>query len=48
MPRYKLMDAPQTPVATLHRAAEIGQQAGLRYVYAGNVPGDRYGHYPLP
>ena len=42
MPRYKLLDAPTTPVSTLHHAAEIGQQAGLRYVYAGNVPGDQY------
>jgi pyruvate formate lyase activating enzyme len=31
-----------TPVGTLHRAAEIGYETGLRYVYAGNVPGDRY------
>jgi len=47
-PRYKLLDAPSTPVATLHRAAEIGYQAGLRYVYAGNVPGDRYEHTRCP
>jgi pyruvate formate lyase activating enzyme len=26
-------------VDTLIRAAEIGQEAGLNYVYAGNVPG---------
>jgi pyruvate formate lyase activating enzyme len=48
MPRYKLLDAPETPVAALHRAAEIGQQAGLRYVYAGNVPGDQYEHTRCP
>jgi pyruvate formate lyase activating enzyme len=47
-PRYKLLDAPVTPVATLHRAAEIGYQAGLRYVYAGNVPGDRFEHTRCP
>jgi pyruvate formate lyase activating enzyme len=47
-PRYKLLDAPPTPVSTLHRAAEIGYQAGLRYVYAGNVPGDRYEHTRCP
>jgi pyruvate formate lyase activating enzyme len=28
-----------TPVATLHRARELGLEAGLRYVYEGNVPG---------
>jgi pyruvate formate lyase activating enzyme len=47
-PRYKLLDAPQTPVETLHRAAEIGYEAGLRYVYAGNVPGDNYEHTRCP
>jgi pyruvate formate lyase activating enzyme len=38
-PDYKMEDAPATPAATLQRAAEIGQEAGLRYVYAGNLPG---------
>jgi pyruvate formate lyase activating enzyme len=47
-PRYKLLDAPPTPVETLHRAAEIGYAAGLRYVYAGNVPGDLYEHTRCP
>jgi len=37
-PDYK-EDAPPTPAETLQRAAEIGQEAGLRYVYAGNLPG---------
>jgi len=37
-PDYK-EDAPPTPSETLQRAAEIGQEAGLRYVYAGNLPG---------
>jgi pyruvate formate lyase activating enzyme len=31
-------------VRTLIRAAEIGQEAGLKYVYAGNIPG-RVGEY---
>jgi pyruvate formate lyase activating enzyme len=30
---------PNTPAQTLLRAAEIGREAGLRYVYAGNLPG---------
>lgn len=38
-PDYKMNDAPATPSKTLMRAAEIGQEAGLRYVYAGNLPG---------
>jgi pyruvate formate lyase activating enzyme len=38
-PDYKMLDAPATPSSTLQRAAEIGQEAGLHYVYAGNLPG---------
>jgi pyruvate formate lyase activating enzyme len=38
-PDYKMTDPPPTSVATLIRAAEIGQEAGLHYVYAGNLPG---------
>ncbi len=41
-PRYKMQDRPGTPVDSIHRAVEIGREAGLRYVYAGNVPGDMY------
>lgn len=37
---YKMTDPPNTKVETLIRAAEIGQEAGLRYVYAGNLPGN--------
>lgn len=36
---YKMMDTESTPARTLLRAAEIGREAGLRYVYAGNLPG---------
>lgn len=38
-PDYKMTDPPRTSVDTLLRAAEIGQEAGLRYVYTGNVAG---------
>jgi pyruvate formate lyase activating enzyme len=38
-PDYKMTGPPPTPVSTLLRAAEIGQEAGLHYVYAGNLPG---------
>jgi pyruvate formate lyase activating enzyme len=38
-PDYQMLDAPPTSAETLQRAAEIGQEAGLRYVYAGNLPG---------
>jgi pyruvate formate lyase activating enzyme len=39
-PTYKLTDQPRTPVKTLQRAREIGFEAGLRYVYEGNIPGE--------
>jgi pyruvate formate lyase activating enzyme len=39
-PDHNLMDLPPTPVSTLSRAREIGLEAGLRYVYTGNIPGD--------
>jgi pyruvate formate lyase activating enzyme len=39
-PMYKLIDLPITPISTLRRAREIGLEAGLRYVYEGNVPGE--------
>jgi pyruvate formate lyase activating enzyme len=38
-PAYHLMDVPPTPVASLERALRVGREAGLHYVYAGNVPG---------
>jgi len=39
-PTYKMLDSPRTPVATLRRARQIGLDAGLKYVYEGNVPGE--------
>jgi pyruvate formate lyase activating enzyme len=36
---YKMTSADNTSVETLIRAAETGYDAGLRYVYAGNLPG---------
>lgn len=38
-PDYHMTDRPRTPSRTLQTAAEIGQEAGLNYVYAGNLPG---------
>ncbi len=38
-PQYKMTDPPRTPAETLARAYETGKQAGLHYVYAGNLPG---------
>ena len=39
IPSYRLLDTPPTPVATVEKALRIGREAGLRYVYGGNVPG---------
>jgi len=40
-PTYKLTDYPPTPIKDLFTAREIGIQAGLKYVYTGNVPGEK-------
>jgi pyruvate formate lyase activating enzyme len=39
-PTYRLLDRARTPVATLQRAREIGYEAGLHYVYEGNLSGE--------
>ena len=39
-PTHKLLDAPRTPAETLRRARKIGLDAGLHYVYEGNIPGE--------
>jgi pyruvate formate lyase activating enzyme len=36
---YKMTGPEATTPAILERAASLGRQAGLRYVYAGNLPG---------
>ena len=36
---YKMTDPPNTAAAQLIRAAEIGAEEGLRFIYAGNLPG---------
>jgi pyruvate formate lyase activating enzyme len=38
-PDYKMTDVTSTTAAILLRAAAIGRDAGLRFVYAGNLPG---------
>ncbi len=47
---YKMTAADNTPSRTLLRAADIGREAGLRYVYAGNIPGrvEDYEHTRCP
>lgn len=38
-PMYKIKNLPSTPVKTLENARAVARQAGLHYVYLGNVPG---------
>jgi len=38
-PLYKLRSLPPTPVSTLEKCRQIAMDAGLEYVYIGNVPG---------
>lgn len=49
-PDYKMLEPSPTTARTLVRAAEIGQEAGLNYVYAGNLPGraEEYEHTFCP
>jgi pyruvate formate lyase activating enzyme len=42
-PDYKMTEPDYTQAKDLARAAETGRRSGLRYVYAGNLPG-RLGH----
>jgi len=39
-PTYRLMNIPPTSAKTIRRAREYGYEAGLKYVYTGNLPGD--------
>jgi len=36
-PQYKMKDTPPTPPSTLVKAYNIGKEAGLYYVYVGNI-----------
>ncbi|OHB56470.1 MAG: AmmeMemoRadiSam system radical SAM enzyme [Planctomycetes bacterium RBG_13_44_8b] len=40
-PQYKYSDSAPTSVKALERAEQIGKEAGLHYVYLGNVPGSK-------
>ena len=36
-PTYKMLDRPPTSTSTLYLARDLGRQAGLEYIYLGNV-----------
>ncbi len=39
-PTYRLNHLPSTPPDRIRKARDIGYEAGLHYVYTGNLPGD--------
>ncbi len=41
-PDHEMLDRPPTPVRTLEMAVKIARNAGIEYVYMGNVWGHRY------
>jgi len=47
-PTYKLEQLPPTPVEVLNTAVKIAQDAGLQYVYTGNVPGHEQSNTTCP
>jgi pyruvate formate lyase activating enzyme len=40
-PTYRLMDKPPTSVKAVQKARDLGLEAGLRFVYTGNVPDEK-------
>ena len=40
-PTYHLTNVSPTPPESIHRAKDIGYEEGLKYVYSGNIPGDK-------
>lgn len=41
-PSYKMLDIAPTPQETLIKAYKIGKDAGLKYVYTGNIPDSEF------
>jgi pyruvate formate lyase activating enzyme len=39
-PTYRLMNVRATPPESIRKARDIGYEAGLKYVYTGNLPGE--------
>lgn len=45
-PHYKMRDIEPTPIEVLEKAKKIAEQAGIEYVYIGNVQGDESTYCP--
>ncbi|MCK4531857.1 MAG: AmmeMemoRadiSam system radical SAM enzyme, partial [Candidatus Aenigmarchaeota archaeon] len=41
-PQYKVKDISPTPVSVLENAVRIARRKGMKWVYAGNVLGNKY------
>jgi pyruvate formate lyase activating enzyme len=39
-PMHKMLNVPSTGIESLRLALKIGRKAGVKYVYAGNIPGE--------
>ena len=44
-PTYEVLDLPATPIETLEKAYELAKKAGMKYVYLGNVEGEKNNTY---
>lgn len=47
-PDYQMLDRPWTHVHDIERIIQLGREAGLRYIYASNIPGDPHQHTLCP
>jgi len=47
-PDYKMLDIPRTPFELLMKHYNVAKEAGLEYVYVGNVHGNPYEHTYCP
>jgi pyruvate formate lyase activating enzyme len=47
-PDYQLLNLPPTPIETMEQARQMAMDAGLHYVYLGNVPGHAGNHTYCP
>lgn len=45
---YEMDDVESTPMSTLQKAYDIGKDAGLKYVYVGNIAGDKLQNTKCP
>lgn len=43
-PQHQLTNAAITPEDSIDHCLEIGKEIGIQYLYAGNIPGDRWSH----